>query len=366
MAEPQIGLSPEFIIHPGETLLEVLEEKNMSQRELAIRTGVSASFVNNIIQGSKSISTSYSKKLEYVLGINSQFWINLQANYDKEMYEYQELCQVSDEEKNIAKYDLKQIATYFMKVGIIKPYNDIVSKVLELRKALQVSDLTLIPNLKICGAYRYASNAEVNPYVMFAWRRLCELRSDDKFVSGPLDVECLKKSIKDIRKIMLINDVNLMKAALTSIFAKCGIIFSVVRNFNKAPVQGFIKETENGCIILCMTIRNAYADIFWFTLFHEIAHIINGDYKEVMIDYEKHANSKQELAADHYARNILIPDDEYQAFVDKGNFSSVSIVRFSRQKDIKPFVLVGRLQKNKYIPYTWFSEYKERYKWCND
>ena len=85
-----------------------------------------------------------------------------------------------------------------------------------------------------------------------------------------------------------------------------------------------------------------------------------------MIDYEKHANSKQELTADDYARNILISDEEYQEFVDKGNFSCVSILQFSKQRNIKPFVLVGRLQKDEYIPYTKFSEYKERYKWCND
>ena len=35
-----IGLSRDFIIHPGETLAEVLEDREMSQKELAIRTGM--------------------------------------------------------------------------------------------------------------------------------------------------------------------------------------------------------------------------------------------------------------------------------------------------------------------------------------
>ena len=40
MAKRRSGLSREFIIHPGETLKEVLEDREMSQKELALRTGV--------------------------------------------------------------------------------------------------------------------------------------------------------------------------------------------------------------------------------------------------------------------------------------------------------------------------------------
>ena len=47
MAEKMNGLSLDFIIHPGETLKEVLEEKQMSQEELAIRTAFSQKKVSH-------------------------------------------------------------------------------------------------------------------------------------------------------------------------------------------------------------------------------------------------------------------------------------------------------------------------------
>ena len=51
MAEKMNGLSLDFIIHPGETLKEVLEEKQMSQEELAIRTGFSPKHVSEVVNG---------------------------------------------------------------------------------------------------------------------------------------------------------------------------------------------------------------------------------------------------------------------------------------------------------------------------
>lgn len=78
-------ISRDFIIHPGEILQEFLEDRNMSQKELAIRCGVSEKYVSTVLNGKKDISLSFAKKLEYVLGIDTIFWMNLQANYDKDL-----------------------------------------------------------------------------------------------------------------------------------------------------------------------------------------------------------------------------------------------------------------------------------------
>ena len=85
MAKNINGLSHEFIIHPGKTLNEILEDQGMSQKELALRTDVSEAHISSLINCQKDISVTFAKKLEYALGIDASFWINLQANYDKEL-----------------------------------------------------------------------------------------------------------------------------------------------------------------------------------------------------------------------------------------------------------------------------------------
>ena len=97
------GLSREMIIHPGETLREVLEERNMSQQELAKRTDMSGKHISTVLSGEKGISVSFAKKLEYALSIDADFWIRLQSEYEKEIYEFEEHNLIDTKELEIAK-----------------------------------------------------------------------------------------------------------------------------------------------------------------------------------------------------------------------------------------------------------------------
>lgn len=74
----------EWLIHPGETISDILEERNLTQKELAQRAGVSETFLNEVIHGEKDISKELAMGLECALDVPRSFWLNLQANYDAE------------------------------------------------------------------------------------------------------------------------------------------------------------------------------------------------------------------------------------------------------------------------------------------
>lgn len=87
--------------------------------------------------------------------------------------------------------------------------------------------------------------------------------------------------------------------------------------------------------------RRLNADSFWFTLFHEIGHIINGDFG---ISFEKEAGI-QEAAADKFAEDSLIPPEKYKQFVIKRQFQLEDIRRFATEIERDPGIVLGRLQK---------------------
>lgn len=89
-----VGLSRDYMIHPGETLAEVIEDREMTQRELAVRTGMTEKHISTVIHGQKGISAAFARKLENALGIEASFWVNLQANYDRELLEFEELNRI--------------------------------------------------------------------------------------------------------------------------------------------------------------------------------------------------------------------------------------------------------------------------------
>ena len=75
----------DLIIHPGKTLAEVLEDRGMTQAELAVRADVAQDDVCDVVAGKKDISAEFAKALECALDIPKSFWINLQRHYDAEL-----------------------------------------------------------------------------------------------------------------------------------------------------------------------------------------------------------------------------------------------------------------------------------------
>ena len=362
MAQNTTGLSHDFIIHPGETLAEVLEDKGMKQNELASRTGMTPKHISTIVNCEKPISTSFAKKLEYVLGIDSSFWINLQANYDKELSDFQEINKIDREEFRILRFLKKQVVPYLCTLGRVNQNDDDAARILDLRKLLRVSNLTLIKGIAYNAVYRAQLSTDINVYVLFAWQRICEILTNDIVVENKINIEKLITKIPEIKALMF-RDPNEMRDHLIRIFADCGIAFQIVPNFKGAPVQGFIKESENNRIILCMTIRQKFADRFWFTLFHEIAHLMNGDVKQPFIDFNSVENEAENLA-DNYAGDQLLDPEKYSEFVDKCDFSLSSIRLFAEKENVRPFIVIGRLKKEGHL--AWSAHQKEmmKYEWC--
>ena len=356
------GLSRELIFHPGDTLREMLEDRAMSQRELAIRTGFSEKHVSEVLNGIAPVSTKFASALELVFGVDAEFWLNLQNNYEIELLECRQEETVTEAELGVL-HELRDVIKYMKHVSLLPANAAKHEYVLSLRRLFAINNLTAIPNIVFTGAFRGSSSARVNIYVLFAWQRICELSADRIVLTTPLDTERLKLQLPYIKSLMFLAP-NEMQKELKRIFAECGIKFCIVKHFVGAPVQGFIEENKNGEIILCMTIRQAYADIFWFTLFHEIAHILNGDIKCRFIDFTFTHNDEEALA-DKFAREQLLSEDNYQNFIRQRNFSLNSIKLFAQSEKVRPYIVIGRLQKEKLLPYSLYSKEKTRFTWSD-
>lgn len=350
------GLSREMIIHPGETLREVLEERNMSQQELAIRTGVTPKHISTVLNEEKNISVSFAKKLEYALNIDAEFWIGLQALYDRELFEFDELHNISTEDISIFK-KLKDEITFIYQNEFIPKFDTLEEQILELRKYFNISELKAIPSLVSSGAFRAQTSANYDPYVLFAWQRICESLSERIKTEELSQADQITKLIEicpKIKELSLLPQEQFI-TKLQEYFSSCGIAFVIAPSFKGAPVQGYIKTAQDGKTTICMTFRQKRADIFWFTLFHEIAHFINGDSKQMFIDFESTENSR-ELRADLFAQNSLIEKEAYQVFISRQNFTLNSINAFSKKQNILPTILIGRMQKDAYLKWSDYPE----------
>jgi len=349
--------------HPGEILQEKLNISGMSRKELALRTNATEKHICTIVNGDKGISTAFARKLGYVFE-NSKFWMGLQAEYDAYQAGLQEEFEISQEEIDLLK-PLRDIMSFFIERGYMHNNCGDASKVIQLREFLQISDLTQIPKITYNAAYRaqLTTNVKVDPYVLFAWQRLCEKETEGISTNKSIDKDLLRSSVGRIKKAMF-GSINKGIYEVQEILAECGIAFQVVQNFRGAPVQGFIKETAEGRLILCLTIRGKRADRFWFTLFHEIAHILNGDNKTRFVDFDS-VQGKAEQLADQYASDTLIAPEKYRRFILSRDCTSWDrITAFAEAVEVKPFIVLGRLQNDGYLDWSDYPDKVIRYEWA--
>ncbi len=362
MAVKKTGISRELLIHPGETIADTLDARGLTQTELAQRAGVSAAYVSEVIAGKKNISPNFAQGLEYALGVPKSFWLSLQADYEAELLEVNEIESITEEERE-ARNALKDVVRYLREERRIPAKESKNQSILSLRKALHISNLADLKRLIPSGSFRISSNTRTNPYVLGAWIQLCNLDENFKSVSTRFDREETTKLIADLKNIMCKDATADIQRDLRSLMAQYGISFSIVKNFPGAPVQGYIFKRDNDVYQMAITLRGSYADIFWFSLFHEIGHIVNGDLIKTVKFLDTAGDPAKEKAADEFARNMLLSADSYKRFISDDDFSIQSIEKYSKSQNVMPFIVIGRLQKEGLISYNDYAEYKVRYKW---
>ncbi len=364
MAVKNRGISPDLLIHPGETISDLLEERGITQKELAQRAGVSEAFLSDVIHGKKDISRGLAMGLEYALGVPSSFWLNLQANYDAELLSLQEEDSVQEDEKTVLA-SIHEVIDYLSKQAVITKESTQEQTIISLRKVFQVSRLTGLRTLAPAGAFRMSDKATVNPDVLGAWLSLCKFYESGNQAVSSFDPERSDELVPRLKNVML-NDRGNLQKVLKELFSEYGIDFSIVRNFRGAPVHGYISRKNDGTYRMVLTLRGAAADIFWFSLFHELGHIVNGDITKPgdYIDMQNAEDEGRERAADEFASRALLERESYQRFVGEKAYSYAAIKTFAQTQGVPPYIVIGRLQKEEIIPWTWHQKYKPRYKWA--
>lgn len=359
MVQKMSGLSIDLLTHPGETLQEVLDANGMTQSELASRIGVTAKHINEIIKGKKPISPRTADKLSNVFSLSARFWNNLQKIYDEELEAIMSRENIDDEEIEIVKK---------------LPYQDLVTlryiddcaknnteKVLLFRKFLGITNLLNVDEyLKTNCLFRKSAKINYDSHTLAIWMKICELETKNIPIKE-LNLEKLKTYLPEIKSLMF-EEVNSAINKIKKILSECGIAFAVVRNLRGAPVQGYIKKLADK-IILCLTIRNKYSDIFWFTLFHELGHLFTSSIETWYLDFLDQ-ESKAEEKANAFANKILIDNKIYKLFISTGNFSKQKIIEYAEKMKVKPGILVGRLQHDGYIRYNMYNDLRDKYEWA--
>jgi HTH-type transcriptional regulator/antitoxin HigA len=75
-------LHSSLYFHPGEMLLEEVEERKLKKTELAKQIGILPGHLSELFKGKRNINARVAIRLEKALSISAEYWIGLQSTYD--------------------------------------------------------------------------------------------------------------------------------------------------------------------------------------------------------------------------------------------------------------------------------------------
>lgn len=335
---------------PGATIKEQLADRGMSQKEFAARMDMSEKHISRLINGEVSLTPDVAMRLEMVLGLPAHFWSNLESIYREKLQKIQEENAMDKDIEITKKFPYREMA----KNGWVKETSNAVEKVISLRKFFEVVKLTMLQENLIPGiACRRQAVTEKADFALLAWAQKAKLEARN-IQTKSIDCQKLEKNLSNIRKMT--NEIPAKFCPeLCELFASCGVALVFLPHIGGSFLHGATFYDKNK-IVVGLTVRGKDADRFWFSLFHEIAHILYGH-----INNPNGTTEDDEIEADQFARDILIPQKEFDEFTSFKQFDQNAMKKFANQVGVDVGIVVGRLQKEGYLEYNRYNQLKTKY-----
>ena len=342
--------APDYLVTPGEMIEEELEYRHISKIDFAKRMGISSKHLNDIYKGSAPITPETAIKLERVLGMPISYWLNLEANYQSD------LARINAEQQLVEDLDwLKnQPCSDLAKSGFITSSQRTVETLKEIFQFYRIAGKnefdTFFQN-KYAVQYKQDSIKNISIFASVAWIRAGELKAEEIYTE-PYNKKKFEDALNELRNINTETNPDIFVPKLEKLCASAGVAVVFVEGFKNTGIRGVTHWISPDKAVLQLSLRFKSHDHLWFAFFHEAAHILLHSKKGIFVENGDTKDLKLEDEADFFASNILIPQQKWNLFIEKGNnFSKSVIVEFANSVSIHPGIVLARLQREKIVPY---------------
>ncbi len=361
MIDIPIDYRPDSALHPGRLLKEELAERGITQKRFAELMQRPSQVINQIIQEKKSITPATALGIEKVLGVDAQFWVNLQAVHDLVVARMAEDEQLEQQRDWLKKIPDREMA----KVGWITREDRIASRLRELLKFFGTPSFEALEPTTEAVGFRVTEKAKVNEWALRAWLRRGEIEARQIEVAGYDEVR-FRDAVREIRSLTL-EEPSEYWSRMRTMCAAAGVVLLGVPHLPKTGANGVARWLSPRVAMIQLNLRYGSADIFWFTFFHEAGHVLQHETKRTFVDLqEDDRRDAAEDEADSFARESLVSTEDWARFVQTGDFSKTAILSFASEQALHPGVVVGRLQREGKLLYSQKNDLKQRLKFVSN
>ncbi len=352
------NFQPNWASSPGETLVEILNEQNLSFSVFANKIGNTPGFVRNLIEGRISITDEIASQLEENLGTSASFWINREKQYRED------LCHISriKEDEWQKEFPVKEM----IKFNWLPAGKNHLESLLSFFGVANIDVWqekyeTLLSKTSFRKSQKFSFEIGAN----IAWLRQGEIEGL-KINCNKWDPEKFEKAFEQIKPLSRIKNPIDFIPKLKEICAKCGVSIAVTPCPKGIKASGATRFISDNKALIQLSFRYLSDDQFWFTFFHEAGHLLlHGDKRTIFIEddhYQKIRVEEEEREANLFAGEVLVPESHRKRLATLQR-NKRGIISFANEMNVSPGIIVGQLQFHEYISFKYLNSYKRRYSW---
>ena len=242
-------------------------------------------------------------------------------------------------------------------------------KIAQTRELLSFFGIATFDQLKeiksLAPVWRKAQGKEACQYALAAWVQQ-GMRLAQAITAKPFDPVGLRAQIATLRSFTR-QDPEDFESALVELCARHGVAVTFVPHLPKSYVNGAAYWLGDKTVIQ-LSLRFKWADIFWFSFFHELGHVLLHlkTRKNTFIDNEGDSRNSDvmEAEANQFAANTLIPERDYTKLLSRNYRDPKVVQQFADDIGISAGIAVGRLQFDDHLHPSQLIELKTQFEWC--
>lgn len=350
---------PDGVSLPGETLQEILDTRQMSQADLADRTGRPRKTINEIIKGRTAITPETALQLERVLGIPASFWNNLEQNYQASLARKEEDEALAATVEWLKEIPVKDLASR----GWVARRQEPVEQLREVLNFFGVASPSEWKRIFLApqASFRHSPTFASAPGALAAWLRRGEIEAQSIRCES-FDRGLFQAALGEARALTMKRPES-FRPELVRLCARAGVAVVFVRELPKCRVGGATRWLSPAKALIQLSLRYKTNDHLWFSFFHEAGHIVLHGKRLIFLEAGKASDVPEEREANEFASELLVPRAALAELrgPSRANRLSADLVKgFAEKYGVAPGIVVGRLQHEGWIPRTHLNALKEQ------
>ncbi len=359
---------PDYIVPPGATLSDLLEERGMYQAELAGRIGLSTKTLNEIIKGKAPITPETALHLENVFGVPARFWNNREVLYREAIERVEEREQILRHADWVRSFPYKQMARLFSEYleevdgrsqdAIYRQGRSLLT-FFGLGTPEQWDEIWLNPRVAFRKSLAFSSDPKpISAWLQYGLRKANEMKEVNAF-----DRATFMAALRQIRT-MTRESPEAFAPRMQQLCADSGVAVVFTPQLDGAKISGATQWVRPDLALIQLSLRGKTNDKFWFTFFHESAHILLHGKKDVFLEgSDDDLEAEKEEEANEWASAFLIPPKQLAEFIDGGDYSADAVTNFADSLGIAPGIAVGQLQHRGILGYNQLNGLRQKFVW---